>query len=139
MAAATLRPQMTAATEHGVWNLPEEGEDQALPYEDEEDEDNGLAQSLAVTTQASSSAEQEWHRVFQLVGDAKIYWKKDFPDPAAEIAAEQLVRCYDRKLRPFATCSSILLTEVVSETCSIQNCLRRKFCVGLYPKQKALS
>ena len=50
-----------------VWNLPEESEDQALPYEDEEDEDNGLAQSLAVTTQASSSAEQEWHRVFQLV------------------------------------------------------------------------
>jgi len=38
-----------------VWNLPEESEDQALPYEDEEDEDNGLAQSLAVTTQASSS------------------------------------------------------------------------------------
>ena len=62
----------------------------------------------------------------------------DFPDRAAEIAAEQLVRCYDRKLRPFATCSSILLTEVVSETCSIQNCLRRKFCVGLYPKQKVL-
>ena len=59
MGAATLRPQMTAATEHGVWNLPEEGEDQALPYEDEEDEDNGLAQSLAVTTQASRSAEQK--------------------------------------------------------------------------------
>jgi len=39
-----------------VWNLPEDSEDQAPPYEDEEDEDNGLAQSLAVTTQASSSA-----------------------------------------------------------------------------------
>ena len=42
-----------------VWNLPKESEDQALPYEDEEDEDNGLAQSLAVTTQASRSAEQK--------------------------------------------------------------------------------
>ena len=41
-----------------VWNLPEHSEDQAPPYEDEEDEDNGLAQSLAVTTQASRSAEQ---------------------------------------------------------------------------------
>jgi len=39
-----------------IWNLPEEGEVQDLPDEDEEDEDNGLAQSLAVTTQASSSA-----------------------------------------------------------------------------------
>jgi len=39
-----------------IWNLPEEGEDQDLPDEDEGDENNGLAQSLAVTTQASSSA-----------------------------------------------------------------------------------
>jgi len=39
-----------------IWHLPEEGEVQDLPDEDEEDEDNGLAQSLAVTTQASSSA-----------------------------------------------------------------------------------
>jgi len=36
---------------------PEEGEDQDLPDEDEEDEDNGSAQSLTVTTLASSSAD----------------------------------------------------------------------------------